>query len=201
MCRERNCVSILKVWKAAQKNEGTSRSLGSVYSAMNNRHLLNFNAAQGRFLMIKRLISGGQTGVDRAALDVALALGIPCGGWCPKGRRSEDGVIPDRYPLTETKTERYESRTELNVRDSDGTLVLNIGVLEGGTAYTVSMAEKHNKPCLVTDLDAPADISRIVSWIVDNHICILNVAGPRGSKRPEVELQARLLLEKLFAEM
>src|SRR6266571_9073801 len=84
-------------------------------------------------MVVSKIVSGGQTGVDRAALDVALELGIPCGGWCPRGRRAEDGIIPERYPLIETPTTAYPQRTERNVRDSDGTLVLTVGRADGGT--------------------------------------------------------------------
>ena len=83
--------------------------------------------------MLTRIVSGGQTGVDRAALDVALELSIPCGGWCPKGRKAEDGALPARYPLKETPSEEYAQRTTWNVRDSDGTLILTHGAPTGGT--------------------------------------------------------------------
>jgi hypothetical protein len=108
-------------------------------------------------LIVRRIVSGGQTGVDRAALDVALALGYPCGGWCPRGRRAEDGPIDDRYPLTETKTDRYQERTRLNVRDADATLIVTRGYPVGGTRLTVDTAVRAGRPCLVIDLDtAPA---------------------------------------------
>jgi hypothetical protein len=99
--------------------------------------------------------SGGQTGVDRAALDVALALHLPCTGWCPRGRRAEDGPLPAHYPLRETDSADYPPRTERNVRDADATLILNRGPLAGGTAYTVRMAEKQAKSCLVVDKVLP----------------------------------------------
>ena len=103
--------------------------------------------------MITKIVSGGQTGVDRAALDVALELGIPCGGWCPRGRRAENERIPDRYPLQETPWDGYPQRTEWNVRDSDGTLVLTHGEPDRGTALTIRLAQQKKKPCLVVDLD------------------------------------------------
>lgn len=90
--------------------------------------------------------------MDRAALDVALELNIPCGGWCPKGRRAEDGRIADKYPLEETPAADYQQRTEWNVRDTDGTLILTIGPVTGGTKLTVEFAQKHKRPCLVVDL-------------------------------------------------
>nr|WP_305800882.1 putative molybdenum carrier protein [Thiolapillus sp.] len=89
-----------------------------------------------------RIISGGQTGVDRAALDVALELGLRCGGWCPKGRLALDGPLDERYPLKETESADYSVRTRLNVRDADATLILNCGELSGGTAYTLRVAEE-----------------------------------------------------------
>jgi len=96
--------------------------------------------------LIERILSGGQTGVDRAALDVALELGIPCGGWCPAGRRAEDGRIPAIYPVQETESRNYAVRTRRNVRDTDGTLVLVNGPVSGGTRLTVKCADDENKP-------------------------------------------------------
>lgn len=100
------------------------------------------------------IVSGGQTGVDRAALDVALELGFLCDGWCPRGRKAEDGPIACRYPLRETPSARLSQRTEWNVRDSDGTLILTKGRPRGGTALTIQLATRLTRPHLVLDLDA-----------------------------------------------
>jgi len=141
------------------------------------------------------VVSGGQTGVDRAALDVALRLGIPCGGWCPRGRRAEDGRIPDRYPLRETPGARYPQRTEWNVRDSDGTLVLHAGPPRGGTALTLGILLRQRKPVLQVDLDAPPDPAVVRAWIGSQAIRVLNVAGPRESECPGVGDRAARFLE------
>ena len=133
-----------------------------------------------------RIISGGQTGVDRAALDVALALGIPHGGWCPRGRLAEDGRIPDRYELSETDTPEYAVRTERNVLDSDATLLLCRGEPSGGTLLTLRLAKRHGRPCFVADLDAPPPPEEIALWLRRQHVHVLNVAGPRESQSPGV---------------
>jgi len=143
-------------------------------------------------------VSGGQTGVDRAALDVALELGIPCGGWCPKGRKAEDGALPLRYPMRETPDEDYAQRTEWNVRDSDGTLVLNRGLLDGGTALTVELAQQHRKPCLVMDLERETDPAVVRAWMGWHKIRTLNVAGPRESKSPGVYRRTAAFLRQLL---
>ncbi|MDX1697681.1 MAG: putative molybdenum carrier protein [Thiohalobacterales bacterium] len=148
--------------------------------------------------LIRKIVSGGQTGVDRAALDIALALGIPCGGWCPRGRGAEDGVIPARYPLQETGSHDYAERTRRNVIDSDGTLILAIGALHGGTLLTAQLAEKSGKPCLVVDLASPPDPGKVDSWIRENQISVLNVAGPRESQHPGIHaLAGEFLIEIL----
>ncbi len=149
---------------------------------------------------VERIVSGGQTGVDRAALDVALALDIPCGGWCPKGRMAEDGAIPNRYPLRETETSEYAERTGLNVRDADGTLVITWAPPTDGTAYTVAMARKHRKPCWVVDLREDEDTNAAAQWLLENRICILNVAGPRASKFPHIHEMAMRFLERLLSQ-
>ena len=152
--------------------------------------------------VIHQIVSGGQTGVDRAALDVAMNLRIVTGGWCPAGRRAEDGVIPERYPLQETKAKNYAVRTRWNVRDSDGTLVLTSGELSDGTLKTVEYACKAGKPCLVVQLDHPdhPDSGAIKDWLLANSIRTLNVAGPRESKRPGIYRQSTELLQELFGQ-
>ena len=139
---------------------------------------------------IRKIVSGGQTGVDRAALDVALAMDMPCGGWCPRGRGAEDGAIPARYPLQETGSQDYAERTSRNVNDSDGTLILAIGALHGGTLLTAQLAEKSGKPCLVVDLARPPESGKVDSWISENQISVLNVAGPRESQHPGIHALA-----------
>src|SRR5271165_3429842 len=124
-----------------------------------------------------KIVSGGQTGVDRAALDVALELALPCGGWCPRGRKAEDGAIPARYPLAETPAAEYAQRTEWNVRDADATLVLTRGKPSGGTALTIDLARRLGKPCLVIDLDDQPDTGMVRTWIESQKVGVLNVAG------------------------
>lgn len=141
-----------------------------------------------------RIVSGGQTGVDRAALDVALERGLRCGGWCPSGRRAEDGPIAPRYPLVETSEPAYAQRTEWNVRDSDGTLVLNQGAVVGGTAQTVRFAKRRRRPCMVVDLKHAPDAAAVRAWIRQRRIKTLNVAGPRESKRPGIYRKAAQFL-------
>jgi hypothetical protein len=136
--------------------------------------------------------------VDRAALDAALELGIPFGGWCPKGRKSEDGPIPERYPLQETPSADYRVRTEKNVLDSDGTLILTFGPVSGGTAYTVKLAKKHKKPYLIVDLSLPSDPKPALAWLLQNEIETLNVAGPRESKVPGIHDLAVEFLRSLL---
>lgn len=148
--------------------------------------------------MLDKIISGGQTGVDRAGLDAALALNLPVGGWCPRDRRAEDGAIPDRYPLMETPERDYEIRTRRNVEDSDGTLILNRGMLDGGSALTVDHARQIGKPCLIVVLEEGIDPARFRAWLDEHRIRILNVAGPRESKRPGIYAEAVRCLDGLL---
>lgn len=148
--------------------------------------------------MIKKIISGGQTGVDRAALDAAIQRNIPHGGWCPMGRRAEDGTIDTRYQLLETTSHDYSQRTEYNVTDADGTLILNMGSLEGGTAFTMRVAQSISKPCLILDLHGPVDTTVAHAWLTGNNIQILNVAGPRESRYPGIYARAKTALELIL---
>lgn len=149
-------------------------------------------------MTLRKIISGGQTGVDRAALDVALELGVDCGGWCPKGRLAEDGPIPQHYPLQETASSNYPVRTERNVQISDATLILNVGVLDGGTALTADLANKNSRPFKVINLDEPTDTEEILVWLREHRVSLLNIAGPRASKRPDICQIAYQFLHKLI---
>ena len=149
--------------------------------------------------MIERVMSGGQTGVDRAALDAALETGRACGGWCPKGRKAEDGPIEDRYPLRETPSEDYAQRTEWNVRDADATLVVTRGRPTGGTALTIELATRLKRPCLVVNLTDRPVTSGIETWIRAHNIRVLNIAGPRERTCPGIYTQSRQFLTELFA--
>lgn len=144
------------------------------------------------------IVSGGQTGVDRAALDSALALGLAVGGWCPLGRRAEDGPIPGLYPLRETPTQDYGQRTEWNVRDSDATLILSRGRLTGGSARTAEHAHRLGRPLLTLDLDAAPDPALAADWVRRQGVRVLNVAGPRESGAPGIYAQALGWLETLL---
>lgn len=148
--------------------------------------------------MFTKIVSGGQTGVDRAALDVALELGLPCGGWCPRGRRAEDGSIPEHYPLTETPWSGYPQRTEWNVRDSDGTLILLDDETDGGTRLTIDLAARKQKPCLIVNLAEP-NTSTVHAWAEANQVRVMNVAGPRASASPAIYARAAQFLRTLLS--
>lgn len=145
---------------------------------------------------LAKVVSGGQTGVDRAALDVAMTLGFRCGGWIPRGRRTEDGPLPQHYPLRETPSSAYEVRTRLNVRDSDGTLILTRGRPSGGTA--LAMARELARPTRVIDLDDPPDPGEVRQWLIAHRIRVLNVAGPRRSSHPGIYEEASAFLFALL---
>lgn len=143
-----------------------------------------------------RILSGGQTGVDRAALDVALELGIPAGGWCPAGRAAEDGPLDPRYPLRETRSAEPAERTEANVRDADGLLVLTRGEPHGGTALAAGLAQRMNKPVFVVDVEHPPAPEAVTAWVEAMSIRTLNVAGPRESTVPGIYAAAREWLRR-----
>jgi hypothetical protein len=131
------------------------------------------------------IISGGQTGVDRGALDAALAAGTPCAGYCPAGRLAEDGPIPERYPLAETAGSDYRERTFRNVSASDGTLILCPGRPGGGTALTQTACTVLDRPCLVVDAnvtDVRGAVELAAGFVSSGPVRRLNVAGPRASE-------------------
>ncbi len=150
-----------------------------------------------------RLVSGGQTGADRAALDVALELGIDHGGWVPKGRAAEDGPLPDRYRVRETPAEDRAERTERNVADSDATLLISHGPLTGGSELTRRFAAELGKPVLHVELGklgAPEAADRIARWLGALGCRTLNVAGPRASEEAGIYAAAYAVLRHAISE-
>ncbi|MFH1156584.1 MAG: putative molybdenum carrier protein [Pseudomonadota bacterium] len=151
--------------------------------------------------MIKKIISGGQTGADRAALDTAIKFNIDHGGWVPLGRIAEDGVVPEKYDVKEMPTNSYPKRTEQNVLDSQATLIVTRGDLTGGSLLTRKLAIKHGKPCLHIDLFVMDEFEAAIllnSFITDNGVEILNVAGSRESISPGIYRSVKGVLETVF---
>lgn len=151
-------------------------------------------------LPIDKIVSGGQTGSDRAGLDWAIAQGIAHGGWCPQGRLASDGVLPAHYLLQETESAGYRQRTKRNVQDSDGTLIVNRGELTGGTLLTQQLARKLGKPCHVVDAeDGTSDDAAmaVLQWLADHHIRTLNIAGPRESKQAGIYAETIRILDSV----
>ncbi len=149
-----------------------------------------------------KIVSGGQTGADRAALDWAIVYQIPHGGWCPKGRKAEDGVINPRYNLTETPSDEYSQRTEWNVRYSDGTVIFSIAKeLFAGTLLTAELAEKYQKPCIhiCKEFTNINPVNELLLFISNYKIIILNVAGSRASEEPEVYQFVKSIFEEAIA--
>jgi len=154
--------------------------------------------------VLRRIVCGGQTGVDRAALDAALAAGFACGGWCPKGRQAEDGLLPEHYPLIETDSADPAQRTELNVRDSDATLIITSLPLCGGTRLAAEIADRLGRPVSVIDVDSTgldAAIDQVCRFLIAHRIGTLNVAGPRDSEAPAAGVFAGRLIDALLARV
>ncbi len=153
------------------------------------------------------IISGGQTGVDRAALDSAIRYDLPCGGWCPAGRLAEDGPLSTHYPLTELPSASYPARTRRNVNDADGTLIIHGGMPGRGTELTVKTCQQLEKPLLILNLQKLHSNSSfaeqqqaIFDFLKKQNIGVLNVAGPRASGWPEGYSLSRKILAPVFAQ-
>ncbi len=160
--------------------------------------------------MIEKILSGGQTGVDRAALDMAINLGIDHFGWCPKGRRAEDGIIPLRYSLKETESEGYEERTLTNIINSDATLILiglgsSVDTISDGTKLTVEELNKSSKPYLIVEVSDnhknDVNVNQVIDWLRSNGIKVLNIAGPRESTVPGIYDTSANFLNQLFSQI
>jgi hypothetical protein len=149
----------------------------------------------------QKFTSGGQTGADRAGLDGAIALGIPHGGWCPAGRKSEDGAIPEQYCLKETASDRYDQRTMMNVIEGDGTVVFNRGGrLSAGSRLTVRLCQDANRPCLVLDCsNFEQDVEKFKNWLEQVKPTVLNIAGNRESVSPGIGDYVRQVLWETFS--
>lgn len=163
---------------------------------------------------LQKIVSGGQTGVDRAGLDAAIEHGLPIGGWCPRGRRAEDGRVPSCYPLTETPARSYAVRTRWNVRDSDGTLIVAMDEISAGTQLTVTCARRVGRPLQIVKLRPDSaqmrltlensrteQIESVVEWIHRHRIRVLNIAGPRGSSHELVYAESRSFVSELLDQL
>ena len=153
-------------------------------------------------MQVKKIISGGQTGVDRAALDISIVLGIPHGGFCPLGRRAEDGIIPSKYDLIEHESLKYIDRTRQNVESSEGTLILHAGIISNGTASTEEFCIQKEKPILIINILDESKSFRLNfhHWLKKNSINILNVAGPRESEGTIYNVSKNVLCHLLCDE-
>jgi len=150
---------------------------------------------------VEKIISGGQTGADRAALDFAIKNNIPYGGWLPRGRTTEDGTLPLTYNLQEMPTGDYSKRTEMNVLDSDGTVIVSNGFLKTGSALTREFAIQHKKPWIHLDmkeLSIKEAVTALLSWLEENEIKVLNIAGPRAGNDSTIHDTTLRLLETAF---
>ncbi len=146
----------------------------------------------------QRIVSGGQTGVDRAALDIAIQLDIEHGGWCPAGRLAEDGTIPARYALEETRSNEYPVRTEHNITDSSATLILHEGKLKGGTRLTKRLCDKLGKPYFTVKIEL-IEVDAVRFWLANQTPEILNIAGPRESSSPGIHSRCKKFLLCTFS--
>jgi hypothetical protein len=150
-----------------------------------------------------KIVSGGQTGVDRAALDAALQNRTECGGWCPEGRLAEDGAIPERYPVAELPSADYSKRTLRNVIDSDGTVIIYFDTVTGGTEKTLLFCLNQKKPRLLIDaaeLTPERTAERIRKFVADHSISTLNVAGPRAGESPPAYAYALQAMDRFLKE-
>ena len=166
--------------------------------------VINKTTTEMSNFVLTKIVSGGQTGVDQAALTAAMAMGLEHGGWCPAGRRSEKGRIPAVFQLTETFERNYMVRTEKNVTDSDATIILFREELTGGTLLTERLTLKHDRPVLCVDLSNESfedSIDRIKFWLERFEVQTLNVAGPRESTSRGIQSQAEAFLRRLFDEL
>ncbi|MCO6512663.1 MAG: putative molybdenum carrier protein [Aridibacter famidurans] len=149
-------------------------------------------------LRVEKVVSGGQTGADRAGLDAAIELGLETGGWVPRGRLAEDGAIPESYSsLRETDSAHYPERTALNVRDSDCTVIVSQGELTGGSLLTLEIARQYGKPAIHIDLSSETleeAVIRLRDWLARNGSRVMNIAGPRASSDPEIYAMTRRLI-------
>jgi len=144
------------------------------------------------------IISGGQTGVDRAALDFALSNDIRCSGWCPQLRTAEDGILPIRYPLNESYSPDPLVRTELNVIQSHGTLILIVEDMDKGTQHAHDFAHLHLKPIFVWRIGVNKNYNQFDNWLEKNKIHRLNIAGPKESNQPGIYSEALYTMDQLF---
>jgi len=156
--------------------------------------------------MLRKIISGGQTGADRAGLDFAIDHSIPHGGWIPKGRRTEQGPLDSKYQLEETNNTFYPDRTKRNIMDSDGTLIVAYGPVKkkGGTALTYRLCGQVKKPCCYINLNMltiPEAAQDVASWIRSNSIRVLNVAGPKESIEPNIHVDTYNLLKSVLVAL
>lgn len=153
-------------------------------------------------MALLKIISGGQTGVDQAALDAAIEAGLAYGGWLPAGRKTEAGPLAAKYQMEVMSSAQYAARTKKNVSEADATLILSAGPLTGGSALTARTATGLGKPCMHIDfkrLPVDQSLGTVSRWLAKKQIAVLNVAGPRASSDPEIYQRARVFIKKLLA--